>query len=216
MSHAFDVTTARAPARAWAVGPLLALMVVATSTGCLRLDPDHCMINGGDLACGGDFCVIGTGARPELMDDGCIDAVGYVPSGFVHVEYGIPSRLGGSDDVDDLDSVAGVVATAAQHDGSSVACATAETSLAVLLEPWVGAAVIRGHLERPDHVRKQAVVLDQTQAEAIYMFNQAVGQVIANCTYTASDAASSTEADEPLIGDDSDDTMDSASSGSSG
>jgi hypothetical protein len=87
-------------------------VALVSSGGCVRLDEEHCIVNGGDFACEeGRKCAMEYTAVTESSDrgDGCVSdrgTAGYFGEYFVHVKYGLPEALGENSGVEeDLDSL---------------------------------------------------------------------------------------------------------------
>lgn len=158
---------------------------IVAITGCLQVNPDHCIAGGGDLYCegnpAGSMCTMSLGVVDETSHDGCM---GEVTEGLVHVRYGLPSRLGTSGD-ESLDTVMGVVNKAAK--GCDVD-ARAENELREPFSVFHDKVLV--HLDGRSRVRR-GFRIDE---DAVSTFNGEVGKWIPDCE-TGTDTGTSTETD---------------------
>lgn len=162
-----------------------AAVAILGGAGCVKLDTGHCLANGGDLACGGDLCVLDVagGRAPGDAGDGCASQV---PAGFVHLEYGLPATEGRAGD--GRDTLAGVLEEV-------VGCLDVEDAVATVEDEWVPVGEIRRRLADGPRVRKSALDLSQGEVDAIERFNRAIGELRGECPASTSDDATTTGSD---------------------
>ncbi len=162
-------------------------LVMITGTGCVRLDEDQCIVNGGDFACDEErICAAEIDQIIELSDrgDGCLLTQGFdydFDTYFVHVKYGLPESLGarGSDPFEDLQSVTGVLVRAVEEleDGCTI-----DESIVRRLEPrWRAVNAVRMFLDRKDRVRADSAALEPAHVQAIEDFNDAIDEWVDEC-----------------------------------
>lgn len=168
-------------------GLLVSSLACAAVAGCVRLDEEHCIVNGGDFACPdeGQLCAteIEGFREPSDAGDGCVSIEGterYFEEYLVHVKYGLPSSLWphGAEE-DDVDSVAGVLVRAVEEQG--LECEVDAESVRELEPLWRGVRSVRGYLERRDRVSVDAMTLQVGQVGAIEGFNAGVDGWVNGC-----------------------------------
>jgi hypothetical protein len=167
---------------------LMSSLTAIASVSCIRLDEDHCIVNGGDFACeAGRMCVTETEAFTELSDegDGCIKTAGIdyeFDKYFVHVQYGLPDSLAARGEAeDDLRSVTGILARAVGDRGLEEVCTVGEMVVRDLEPLWIEVNAVREFLDRPSRVRAETATLGVTQVEAIGEFNGAINAWLEEC-----------------------------------
>lgn len=155
----------------------LGIGVVGWLPSCVQLNPDHCVVSGGDLACDdGSICVASITAgqvAPGEQSNGCV-AQAPDPALFVAVPYGLPARLGSEGDTG-TDSVAGVLAQVAPD------CATQEADLQSLAAAWQPIVGVRDHLQARPKSKASAFDLSPSHVAAITDFSAAVESWVAAC-----------------------------------
>ncbi|MCA9708084.1 MAG: hypothetical protein KDK70_19690 [Myxococcales bacterium] len=168
-------------------------IAIPHSMSCVRLDEDHCIVNGGDVSCIDDrICVTDVDGLGEKSDhgDGCVSNVNAAvqfEGQFVHVQYGLPSRLDAVTDVaeDDIQSVAGVLALAALESSdasdSEHPCVVQEDLIHGLEPLWLEIEAVRAHLEDRARVRAGDAALSLEQVQAINRFNEAINSWLDEC-----------------------------------
>jgi len=167
---------------------LLSSMTLVTSSGCVRLDESHCIVNGGDFACGDGWrCATEREGIVESRDqgDGCLpmEGLGYdLEKYFVHVQYGLPEVLWPrGEPEDDLDSLGGVLVHAVEERHVEDVCRVQESKVLQFEAPWREVAAIRTFLERPTRVRVDAARLESFQVMAIEGFNEVINEWLDEC-----------------------------------
>lgn len=168
-----------------------ASVLAVLSASCVRLDEDHCIVNGGDFACDRDrMCVteIDETMEPSDRGDGCIliDGNDYdFDAYFVHVKYGLPDSLRARTDdaAEDVRSVTGVLVRAAEaHGVDDVAdCVVSERVVRQFEERWREVNAVRTFLDQRDRVRVKSAALEPLQVQAIHEFNEAIDLWLQYC-----------------------------------
>jgi len=162
-------------------------LVGALCGGCVELFEDHCIINGGDFACLEDrICLTEIDSANEVSDrgDGCVDLTPNEVDEelFVHVQYGLPSRLGASDSLArDLHSVTGIFVRGVEERGSEGSCRVNEEVVRSVESEWREIDEVREYLDRRTRVRAEAAMLSEEQVGAIVRFNDAVNGWLDDC-----------------------------------
>jgi len=167
------------------------VVIAVASTACVRLDEGHCIVNGGDFACDDDrMCVAEIDAVNEFSDrgDGCIFIAGIdyaLEDYFVHAKYGLPDSLRArtEDAVDDVRSVTGVLARAAEEHGVEDVeeCVVSEPVVRQFEEEWREVKAIHTFLDRRNRVRVESAGLEAFQVQAIEAFNGAIDAWLGGC-----------------------------------
>lgn len=166
---------------------LCASMLVLTQAACLVLDEDHCLSNGGDLACGSPTCVMQTGPHEQTMsnDIGCAMA-GYDSTYQLRLPFGLPAELESSrSGVDDLDSLEGVLAELIEENDLGGVCEL-DDDTEVIVDHHANVRIIRSRLDSRDYVRKQRTAITGTEIEAVQAYNEAVNAWLDDCRAKAS------------------------------
>lgn len=162
-----------------------------TLSGCVRLEEDHCIINGGDFACEhGRMCITEIVEITERSDrgDGCIDIEGIdydVDAYFVHVKYGLPDSLRARTDdaAEDVSSVTGVLDRAVEALGVDDVeeCVVSEPIVRQFEDEWREVKAIRAFLDQRARVSVESATLEPLQVEAIRGFNDAIDGWLQGC-----------------------------------
>ena len=180
--------------RSLAAGAMSVLLGMGASaaTSCVRLDEGHCILNGGDFACGeGWMCVteIMAVAEPTDQGDGCISIqdIDYdLDAYFVHVQYGLPSRLRAQGEArDDLQSVTGILVRAVEEREAEDHCIVQESVVRSVEPQWLEVEEVRAFLDRRTRIRAATADLDPAHVQAIDDFNAAVNELLDECGASA-------------------------------
>lgn len=159
------------------------------SASCIRLDEDHCIVNGGDLACDqGRMCVteIEEIREPSDRGDGCIliDGIDYDFDAYlVRVQYGLPEVMWPriEPNENDVRSLGGVLVRAVQERGLGEVC-VADEDVVLSFEPeWNEVDGVREFLDRPTRVRANTATLEPHHVEAIKDFDAAINVWLEEC-----------------------------------
>ena len=167
-------------------------IAILLGAGCVRLDEEHCIVNGGDFACDdGRLCVTDIDRRTEPSDegDGCVleDQVDEtLEDHFVRVQYGLPRSLGSNAKdaeaaMDDTQSVVGVLFLATAEREVDEVCAPDEDITRSFEPQWRAVFEVREFLERPTRVRASSAGLSPEQVEAIEAFDAAINEWLEEC-----------------------------------
>jgi hypothetical protein len=183
----------------------------AVIAGCIRINPEHCIVNGGEFLCADRRCAMTRGIQAEGDEDGCVDEVA---SGFVHVKYGLPSRLGALGD-EDLDTVNGVLLRVVSESGVAAECVINEDVVIAVAGPWARVDKVRKHLDRSGRTLETSARPTQDQVDAISVFNYAVDYFVEVCDGGTTPTGSDTGADPTDGATDSVTEADSTSCGAS-
>jgi hypothetical protein len=170
---------------------VMSVVIGSAATGCVRLDEDHCIVNGGDFACDDRrMCVTEFDEATELSDqgDGCIRIAGVdydLDAYFVHVKYGLPDSLRARtlDAAEDVRSVTGVLVRATEeHEVDDVEeCIVKESVVRQFEEEWQEVAAVRTFLDRNDRVRADSATLEPFHVDAIEKFNERIDEWLHEC-----------------------------------
>jgi hypothetical protein len=165
------------------------LIFTLLQTGCLELDEEHCLANGGDLACPGQRCLIQTNADKETMSDelGC----SYVDENaayHLHLTYGLPANFRISDGHRNMDTVEGILTAWRDEEGLSSSCSldgkTGELGEAsdILFDEY-GEQIyfLRMILEDRVRVRTNRVGLYVEHRDAVHAYNTAMKDWLDAC-----------------------------------
>lgn len=167
---------------------LCASMLVLTQAACLVLDEDHCLSNGGDLACGGSKCLMQTGPTVKTMsnDIGCSYS-GYDPTYQLRLPFGLPAELESSrSGVDDLDSLEGVLTELIEENDFGGVCDLEDDLVEEIVEHHVNLHIIRNRLDSWEYTRKMRTKITVSEAEAVTAYNDDVTAWLDDCRAKAS------------------------------
>jgi hypothetical protein len=165
---------------------MLALGVVASSTSCLRVNREHCMFAGGDLACDGGFCVGAVEAASDAIAqadaDGCIAELPAESASWVHVQHGLPAAVLMADAPAGLDAetstVEGIVTRVLQARG--LAFDVSKDGCREAFEGLEALADVRARVEGENRRRTSVAALAFTSAERarIVAFDEELDRVL--------------------------------------
>lgn len=165
------------------------LFCTSTVSSCVQIDEGHCIFNGGDFDCTDDrMCITDIDSRHEISDegDGCV--LENAQNGetfeqdFVHVQYGLPSRLGALIRLEeDLQSVAGVLERAVLDRGLEGECIVDEDSVRLFESQWLEVKEVRRHLDRRARVNASSAALSPAHVMAIKVLNAAINEWLETC-----------------------------------
>ncbi len=166
---------------------IIAVILGVLISNCIRLDEDHCIINGGNAACEDeDICVMETRRVREIFVDGggCVSESD-IHQGFydyfVSVPYGLPSHMGSVERPDDLRSLIGTLTYAADQRMVERDCVVNRQVVYSLEEDRRRVDEVRGFLDRSTRVRIDAAELSAAQVDAINDFSAAVDEKLSMC-----------------------------------
>lgn len=171
------------------IGGVMALSSI--QVGCLVLNEDHCLANGGDLACPGRMCLVQTGPRVETVSDdfGCSEAP--FTNNPVHehakARFGLPAELELGQSTTPLDTVEGILLETQEDRGFVESCSLddrgLEAELAILEMRYLVVQEIRDRLEHeaPKTGSRSIITLSQEEADAIGDYSRAVDDWLDDC-----------------------------------
>lgn len=173
------------------IAPAMTALVLL-SASCVRLDENHCIVNGGDFACDeARMCVteIEEIREPSDRGDGCILIEGIdtydFDAYFVHVKYGLPDSLRASTDdaSEDVQSLTGVLVRAAEaHEVTDVdECVVSESVVLQFEEEWLEVKAVHTFLDQRDRIRVESAALEPFHVEAIRRLNDAIDGWLEGC-----------------------------------
>lgn len=186
------------------VARIMGCIVILASvvTGCLQLDEDHCLANGGDLACGGQRCLLQTG--PESVTDGemvtdelgCSLSDGTPPFHF-HLTFGLPADLAMSGGHSNLDTVEGILSAWREERDPAGSCALGEEDddlrdeYVDLVEQYVvGTHIIRANIEDRRRVSATNNTFDDADNAALEAYKDAMTAWLDACSLKVASQAS--------------------------
>lgn len=168
------------------------LCAVLSQAACLVLDEDHCLSNGGDLACGGAKCVMQTGPNVKTMSDdiGCAPS-GYDPTYQLRLPFGLPAKLESPrSGVDDLDSLEGVLTELIEENGLGGVCDLDDDPVEEIVENHDNLHIIRSRLDSGEYIRKARMKITETEVAAVKAYGRDVSAWLNDCREKASVEAS--------------------------
>jgi hypothetical protein len=159
------------------------LMTSLTQVGCLVLHEDHCLANGGDLACPGKRCLLKTlPAKPEMSDELGCSYRGYDPTYHVNARYGLPADYEiGRDGAKEMDSVEDVLSALIEEHGIAGSCGITTHGTEEIQATYVGVEALRSRLDTGMLVRRNATKLTRDEVQAIHAYNAAVDSWLNTC-----------------------------------
>jgi len=165
--------------------------------GCLVLDENHCLANGGDLACPGQRCLFETGRRVHTQTDdfGC----SYIDANFsyhVHLTYGMPASFEMGGESDNLDTVEGILAALWEDDGAGscpLDSPDRDDALDDLEDVYTDVHALRLRFEARGRVRASPANITDMEIDDVIQYNNAVKRWLDACSAPPASDESGTE-----------------------
>lgn len=168
------------------LAPSLALVLGVSITGCLELDTEHCLAQGGDLGCNGLRCYIPTAMTVDPISDehGC-ELTDIAPTldqkeHHLHVKYGLPASAENPGDPRDDDSVSGILRLSAEaRNLSSCSIDIGSETIFEIYDDGIGA--IRERLEERGRTRRIQTRVSEADVKLIKSFRSAINDWLEGC-----------------------------------
>lgn len=154
-------------------------MLASCHVGCIVLDEEHCLANGGDLACPGQLCLIEAGKRVKSRTDalGCT----FHPvddDRHLHARYGLPAAVELTEGDNNLDTVEGILIALREDHGIEGSCPLDGTVLQDEFDEVIARHadidILRARMEKRWRVRTGPAKLTQEEVDSVVAYNKAV------------------------------------------
>lgn len=164
----------------------LAGLLFSLQVGCIVLDEEHCLANGGDLACPGQYCLIETWQKAEAKTDalGCT----FRPDIYdfhLHLKYGLPAAVERDPYEGYLDTLEGVLVALRENNDVEDSCPLDSPALQEefdeVLESYAGVYVVRARMEGHGRVSTTTTQITLEEAESVEAYNDAVDAWLDAC-----------------------------------